>query len=64
MCQYKPRLQSQEGDQCRQGASRHGDRAANMAQKVKVLATKLDNMILIPETHTVEEENRFPQAVI
>lgn len=35
-----------------------------MAQKVKVLATKLDNMILIPETHTVEEENRFPQAVI
>jgi hypothetical protein len=35
-----------------------------MAQQGKVLATKPDNKILIPETRVVEGENRFPQALI
>lgn len=66
-CQYRPprgTLRSQEGDQRRQGDSRHGDWASDMAQQGKVLATKPDNKILIPETRVVEGENRFPQALI
>lgn len=36
----------------------------DMVQQGKVLATKADKKILIPETRLVEGENLFPQAVI
>lgn len=40
------------------------DMGTGPPQQVKVLATKPDNKILTPETHMMEAENRFPQAVI
>lgn len=35
--------------------------ANGMVQRLKVFATKSDNMVLILQTHTVEE-NKFPQV--
>ena len=35
-----------------------------MAQWVKALAAKLDNLSSIPGTHMVEEENRFLEGVL
>ena len=40
--------------------SKQNKKPGEMAQWVKALATKSDNLSSIPSTHTVEEENQFP----
>lgn len=37
--------------------------ADEMVQQVKILVTKPHDLILVPRTHVVEEENRFPQVL-
>lgn len=34
-----------------------------MSQEVKVLATKLDNLSLIPGTHIMEGQSQLPQVI-